>query len=121
MKCPACGAAVEDGADLCLECGEPMGDSPAAKAVRAENVIRPPANAFSGSTPVARIAPKPTPPPLTRPAAAPPPSPTIPARPAAKRKWAEEEPEPVRCPGCGVKSHAARCPSCGTKLKHDED
>jgi len=136
MKCPSCGAAVEDGADLCLECGEPMGDSPAAKAVRAEKVIRPPAGAFSGSTPVARIAPKPTPPPLTRPAGAPPaapsepkpvvgamkpPSPTIPAKPAAKRKWAEEEPEPVRCPGCGVKSHAARCPNCGTRLKHDDD
>lgn len=137
MKCPSCGAAVEDGADLCLECGEPMGDSPAAKAVRAENVIRPPADVFGGPKPVARITPRPTPPPLTRPAGAPPaapppadkpvvgamkpPSPTIPAKPAAKRKWAEEEPEPVRCPGCGVKSHAARCPNCGNKLKHDED
>jgi len=137
MKCPSCGATVEDGSDLCLECGEPMGESPAAKAARAENVIRPPADAFK-PTPVARIAPKPTPPPLTRPAGAPistprgspiptprstpppPASPTIPAKPAAKRKWAEEEPEPVRCPGCGMKSHAARCPSCGTKLKHDD-
>ena len=36
MKCPGCGAAVEDGADLCLECGEPMGDSPAALVARAE-------------------------------------------------------------------------------------
>ena len=143
MKCPSCGAAVEDGADLCLECGEPMGDSPAAKAVRAENVIRPAAGAFDGPKPVARIQPKPTPPPLTRPSGAPiptprssptpppgekpvvgamkPPSPTLPAKPAAKRKWAEEEPEPVRCPGCGVKSHAARCPNCGTKLKHDDE
>jgi hypothetical protein len=142
MKCPSCGAAVEDGSDLCLECGEPMGESPAAKAARAENVIRAPADAFAKPTPVARIMPKPTPPPLTRPAGAPiptprssptppadkpvlgamkPPSPTIPAKPAAKRKWAEEEPKPARCPGCGVKSHAARCPNCGTKLKHDDD
>jgi predicted amidophosphoribosyltransferase len=117
MKCPSCGAAVEDGADLCLECGEPMGDSPAAKLARAENVIRPPADTFT-----------PTPPPATRPAAdkpvvgvPKPPSPTIPAKPAAKKKWAAEEPEPVRCPGCGVKSHAARCPNCGTKLKHDDE
>ena len=41
MKCPACKAEVEDGADLCLECGEPMGDSPAATLARQENVIRP--------------------------------------------------------------------------------
>ncbi|HEX8954071.1 MAG TPA: hypothetical protein VF945_19585 [Polyangia bacterium] len=137
-KCPSCSAAVEEGADLCLECGEPMGDSPAAKAARAENVLRPPASTFAGGTPVARIAPRPTPPPLTRPAARPTPppptkpaspppptltpTPTMPARPVvAKRKWAEEEPEPLRCPGCGVKSHAARCPNCGTKLKRDDD
>jgi predicted amidophosphoribosyltransferase len=101
MKCPSCGAAVEDGADLCLECGEPMGESPAAKVARDENVIRPPADAF--------VPPKPAPPP------------TLPGKPVAKKKWAVEEPEPVRCPGCGVKSHAARCPNCGNKLKHDED
>jgi hypothetical protein len=99
-----------------------MGDSPAAKAARAENVIRPPADTFA--PPKA----KPTPPPATRPAGEKPvvgvmkpPSPTIPAKPAAKKKWATEEPEPVRCPGCGVKSHAARCPNCGNKMKHDED
>jgi hypothetical protein len=128
MKCPSCGAAVEDGADLCLECGEPMGDSPAAKLARAENVIRPPASTFApppkpaSAAPAAKpIAPQPTPIPPTRPGAPPPPSPTIPAKPSAKKKWAAEEPEPVRCPGCGVKSHAARCPNCGNKLKHDED
>lgn len=110
-NCPGCGAAVEDGADLCLECGEPMGDSPAAKLARAENVIRPPASTFA---PPAKPAPSAKP-------APPPPSPTIPAKPAAKKKWAAEEPEPLRCPGCGVKSHAARCPNCGTKLKHDDD
>lgn len=129
MKCPSCGAAVEDGADLCLECGEPMGDSPAAKAARAENLIRPPANTFAPSTPAppasggappAKPKPKPTPVPPTLRGAPAPSAPTIPAMPAAKRKWATEEPEPVRCPGCGVKSHAERCPNCGNKLKHDD-
>jgi predicted amidophosphoribosyltransferase len=122
MKCPSCGASVEEGADLCLECGEPMGESPAAKVARGENVIRPPADVFEAKKPIARIpTPKHTPSPLTKPSAPPPPSPTIPAKPAAKRKWAQEEPEPVRCPGCGVKSHATRCPNCGTKLKHDDE
>lgn len=115
MTCPSCGATVEEGADLCLECGEPLGDSPAAKAARAENVIRPPVSTFAPKP----AAPNPVAAP--RPAVPPPPSPTIPAKPAAKRKWATEEPEPLRCPGCGVKSHAARCPNCGNKLKRDDD
>ena len=38
MKCPSCSAEVEEGADLCLECGEPMGDSPVARAVRSEKI-----------------------------------------------------------------------------------
>jgi hypothetical protein len=38
MLCPSCNSEVEEGADLCLECGEPMGDSPAAKVARAEQV-----------------------------------------------------------------------------------
>jgi hypothetical protein len=121
MTCPSCGAAVEDGADLCLECGEPMGNSPAAKATREENVIRPPATAFGApkpAAPAAPVAPKPGAPAT---GAKPPPSPpTLPGKPAAKRKWATEEPEPSRCPGCGVKSHAERCPNCGNKMpKHD--
>jgi predicted amidophosphoribosyltransferase len=127
-QCPSCGAAVEDGADLCLECGEPMGDSPAAKLARAENVIRPPANAFAAPKPPPPVAaPKPPPVGASKPAAPvaapkpPAPSPTSPARPSAKRKWATEEPEPLRCPGCGVKSHAERCPNCGNKMKHSDD
>jgi hypothetical protein len=60
-QCPSCGAAVEDGADLCLECGEPMGDSPAAKLARAENVIRPPANAFAAPKPPPPVADHPGP------------------------------------------------------------
>ncbi|HEY2744069.1 MAG TPA: hypothetical protein VGL86_05585 [Polyangia bacterium] len=101
-NCPSCNASVEDGADLCLECGEPMGDSPAAKAARSD----PPAPTASPRPVIA----KPT---------APPPK-TMPATPVAKKKWAEE-PEPLRCPGCGLKSHAARCPDCGTRLRHDDD
>src|SRR5262245_11296334 len=124
MKCPSCGANVEDGADLCLECGEPMGDSPAAKVARQENVIRPPSDAF------AKPAPKPTPPPMTRPTGSrpirvgvptPPPMTRPAGAPVARKKWPAEEPEPKRCPGCGTKSHAARCPGCGTKLRSDDD
>jgi hypothetical protein len=139
MKCPGCGAEVEAGADLCLECGEPMGDSPAAKVSRQENVIRPPSDAFTPPKPSAAPKPSsapppkptpppptlrgamPTPPPGTRPAGAPPPPATKPATPAARKKWATEEPEPKRCPGCGTKTLAARCPGCGTKLHSDDD
>jgi predicted amidophosphoribosyltransferase len=109
-SCPSCNAPVEDGADLCLECGEPMGDAPAAKTARAD-AVRPPSGPPPASVP---------PPASARPA--PPPSPkTVPAMPAAKKRWAQEEPEPLRCPGCGAKSHAARCPNCGTPLRRDDD
>lgn len=131
MKCPGCGAAVEDGADLCLECGEPMGDTPAAKVARSEapattgpakggaappaapksandsNIIRPPASTFHQPKPVS---------PPTKPAPA---APGAAARPA--KKWRDEEPEPRRCPGCGSKTFAVRCPGCGTKLIHDDE
>jgi hypothetical protein len=143
--CPSCNAPVEEGADLCLECGEPMGDSPAAKVARSDH--GPPGTPSPGApkppppgappsvpsgpkiigrttpmprpvSPTGRPTPTPTPPPRT----APPPAPkTVPAMPAAKKKWAVEEPEPVRCPGCGLKTHAVRCPSCGTRLRHDDD
>jgi hypothetical protein len=141
VKCPSCNADVEEGADLCLECGEPMGDSPAARVARAEapsgagaggNVIVPPAGTFKGGAPVAAV--KPTagvPVAGLKPIAGAPVAgapvagdkPVAAAPVAAKpswRKWREEEPEPVRCPGCGMKTLAARCPSCGTKLRSDE-
>ena len=155
MKCPGCGADVDEGADLCLECGEPMGDSPAAKVARDENLNRLPADPPAPAKPPTLPARPPTLPakpptlparpptlpaepptlparPPTLPAEPPtlparPPTlpaepPTLPARPPAKtRRWAAEEPEPRRCPGCGMKSHAARCPNCGTPLKHDHD
>ena len=113
MKCPGCGAAVEEGADLCLECGEPIGDSPAAVLARAESKpAEPPRSAVAPPTPndAARV----------RPAGARSVHKTLAAAPRAlKRSTREEEPELVRCPGCGAKSSGARCPGCGTPLKHD--
>jgi predicted amidophosphoribosyltransferase len=99
MNCPSCSAEVEEGADLCLECGEPMGDSPAARVARSEP-----------SSPPAPVAPRPQPPS------------TPPPRTAPARKWARvDEPEPRRCPGCGTKSLAERCPGCGTRLRASDD
>jgi len=110
VRCPSCNAEVEEGADLCLDCGEPMGDSPAAKVARAEK--DPSASPGAAS-----------------PGAASPAAPTRPAIPAAlvstlrgKRsaRPREEEREPIRCPGCGTPSTAARCPGCGIPLRADE-
>jgi hypothetical protein len=102
--CPSCHAEVDAEADLCLECGEPLGDSPAAKAARAEAAANP---APASSEPQRVRAP------------APPMRPTIPATGRAKRAR-EAEPETIRCPGCGVPSRAARCPGCGVVLRHEE-
>ena len=126
MNCPSCGALVEDGADLCLECGEPMGDSPAARVARSEaaapapaggEVIIPPAGTFKDAPPVAAPA-RSAAPTVAAPArsAAPP----VAAKPAYK-KWRNEEPEPIRCPGCGLKTLAVRCPSCGNRVRPDDD
>lgn len=41
---------------------------------------------------------------------------------AARPKWKRtEEPEPVRCPGCGIPSRKTRCPGCGVRLRSDDD
>jgi len=129
MKCPSCGATVEDGSDLCLECGEPMGESPAARVARQDNVIRPPPQTFAPTAPPAPpTVPGKTPPaPPTVPGKTPPAPPTVPGKtsatkpPVARKKWPAEEPEPKRCPGCGTRTLAARCPGCGTKLHSDDD
>lgn len=52
--------------------------------------------------------------PSSPPPRAPPP---VKARPKWKR---EEEPEPVRCPGCGIPTRRARCPGCGVRLREED-
>ncbi len=125
-SCPSCRAAVDDEVDLCLSCGEPLGDSLVARLTRE-------ASAAVDQATLPRPAPMPTPASLMKPtsptpapaadgrvrAAAPPSRPTLPSSPRAKRR-AVDEPEPVRCPGCGVPSRAARCPGCGAVLRHDD-
>jgi hypothetical protein len=109
MQCPACKKDVEEGADLCLECGEPIGDSPVARVARAD-----------ASGPIAVPAPAPSQPPS---APRPPAHKTIPGVPSAirgGRPKVPEEPEPLRCPGCGMKTTARRCPSCGAVLRSDD-
>lgn len=109
-SCPACQSEVEPEAELCFSCGEPMGAAAPPVAAPASPNVPPPAES----------APR-----VVR-SAAPPNRPTMPASPGAlrgagpARSRAEEEPEPVRCPGCGVPSRAARCPGCGAVLRHDD-
>ena len=98
MKCPSCGAGVEEGADLCLECGEPMGDSPAARVARGEEA-----------------------PTLPVPKVDVPPAPLVAAVPKRSKRRVEAEPEPLRCPGCGMLSGRQRCPNCGTVLRRSDD
>lgn len=99
MNCPSCHAVVEDGADLCLECGEPLGDSVVARASRAE--VR------RNAAPM--VSPKPSPVP---------PAVTVPGKLRAKRA---EEPVPVRCPGCGIPTTRDRCPGCGSVVRREEE
>jgi predicted amidophosphoribosyltransferase len=96
MKCPSCNAEVEPGSDLCLECGEPMDARPNAPK------------------------PAPPPPPPTSPGKViVPPAGTFKSAPNPHKKWSDPEPEPLRCPGCGVKTLKPRCPSCGNRVRPD--
>src|SRR4051812_47707013 len=111
--CPSCQADVDEEADLCLSCGEPLGDSPAARIARAElSAAAPtgPAPTAQGATavPEHQLVRSSGPQPSTRA--------TLVDSPAARRRRVEE-PEPIRCPGCGVPSKAARCPGCGAVLR----
>jgi len=96
MKCPACSAEVDAEQDFCMDCGEPIAQAA---------VVEVPAKA----------------PPAPKPPLAPSPDlrTTLPGKASARRPV--EEPEKIRCPGCGMASHAQRCPSCGTRLRHDDD
>jgi predicted amidophosphoribosyltransferase len=98
MKCPGCGAEVDTEQDFCMECGEPIAgmkpkSEPASAPVAVPASVAAPA-AGGGQAPARQ-------------------------KPAAKRRF--EEPEPVRCPGCGTKTLQKRCPGCGTPLKHGDD
>jgi hypothetical protein len=97
-------------ADLCLECGEPVGDSPAARVARADQRPPPPAphappSASDGPPPSARVRA------ANRASRA-----TIPAGPGALRRRVEE-PEAVRCPGCGLSVKSDRCHGCGAPVR----
>jgi hypothetical protein len=115
MRCPSCNAEVEEGADLCLECGEPMGDSPAARVARADATTQKPSAAVAPSA-VAPTEPAPrAPAKLSSKLTA-----TVSGKRSARRRDDDDDREPVRCPGCGIPTKAARCPGCGIPLRTDE-
>src|SRR5262245_28178784 len=94
MKCPGCAVEVDADQDFCMECGEPI--------AQAAVVEVPPVRV--------KAAPLPENPLRTT---------TLPETPTARRKTParREEPQPVRCPGCGVPTTKARCGACGTRLR----
>jgi len=106
--CPSCQAEVDLEADLCLSCGEPLGDSPAARLARKDAASKPTPTPAPAAEPAAKVR-----------SASPSSKATLVASPAARRR-SVEEPEPVRCPGCGVPSRALRCPGCGAVLRKEE-
>jgi len=96
VRCPACAAEVEEGADLCFECGEPMGDSVAARVARAEQLqgaAQTPAAAATGDRVESRRRPR---------------APT-------------SDEETTRCRGCGtpIRAEHMRCAGCGTPIRRD--
>ncbi len=140
MRCPACGVDVEEGADLCLECGEPMGDGPAARVARAEVSQNAAAPKVGQNDPAPS---RPTPPSI---------DPSLKETLRGKRSALnfdkaavereklsalaetvrgkkksplaaanKEEPEAVRCPGCGTPTRGERCPACGTRVRREEE
>ena len=121
MRCPECGSEIEEGADLCLECGSPLVDTPAARVARKDTSQdkKPTTRIVTGADPdVAPVTPKEL---AEKPVKAPfqvPPGAKKTMR--AKRSARAEEPEPVRCPACGAPSRAARCPADGTLLRPDD-
>jgi hypothetical protein len=109
MKCPGCGAAVESDQDFCMECGEPIAQAAVVDVESAAPPVRgaPAAPAGSVAAPVAAPTAK---------------APVKEVVKAARPKWKRaEEPEPVRCPGCGIPSRKTRCPGCGVRLRSDDD
>src|SRR5688500_5225794 len=102
MTCPGCGQAVDADQDFCMECGEPIAQAA---------VVDVPAQPAK--------APLPAKPPLAQPKQVPASlRTTLPGKTSARKRV--EEPEKIRCPGCGVPSLAARCPGCGVRLRDDD-
>jgi predicted amidophosphoribosyltransferase len=102
MKCPGCGEKVDADQDFCMECGEPIAQSPVV------DVPSLPAKA-----------PLPAKPPLAQPSKVPSfAATTLPGKASVRKRV--EEPEKIRCPGCGVPSLKARCPGCGARLRDDD-
>lgn len=99
MRCPGCATEVDPAQDFCLECGEPIAQ---AAVVDVESLAPPPARAPSAA------------PPARTPSAA------APARPPVRRPRRDDEPEPIRCPGCGTPERGVRCRGCGIRLRADD-
>lgn len=92
-----------------MECGEPIAQAAVVDVESAAPPVRgaPAAPAGSVAAPVAAPTAK---------------APVKEVVKAARPKWKRaEEPEPVRCPGCGIPSRKTRCPGCGVRLRSDDD
>ncbi|MEO6950182.1 MAG: hypothetical protein ABI321_00110 [Polyangia bacterium] len=94
IACPACHEPSDPVSEICMECGEPL---------------EPGTQDPEGHPAVAASAPPPVPVVATR-------APVVP-----KRKLRVDEPDPVRCPGCGSPGRGVRCGGCGTLLRRSDD
>jgi hypothetical protein len=112
VRCPACSSEVEEGADLCLECGEPLGSGPAATVAK-RDAGAPSTEPRPLAPPAAR---QPTMPERRSP---PPVRTTLPGTLRARQRF--EEPDLVRCPSCGAPTRTPRCPGCGTRIRPDDE
>jgi hypothetical protein len=145
MDCPGCGAPVDPDAELCLACGEPLGLPglpplsrlpPPVPAPDPISLLAGPGDAADPEPAPAAELDAPSPGltaapvrvlawrPLPLPGPAPRAAPAL-VGPAAvigglRRK---REPEPFRCPGCGVPNDPdrLRCRACGTRFPPRED
>lgn len=130
MRCPDCGAALEEGSDLCLECGSPVAtkpkpapvgsygaaaSTPAVKKSTFDDLI---AQALESVEEVEQAAVPPPPEPAPAPS---PPKAAVPkaAPPPRRARPADEDEQKVRCPACGIPSTKTRCGSCGVILRHE--
>ncbi len=116
MNCPECKSELEEDADLCLECGEPIGNSVAARVARADN--KQARLEFERDGKTRRMPSAALPPPKPRPSAS---KTTLKIPISAEPLIATDEPSvPVRCSGCGALGHGDRCSDCGALLRQSE-